>query len=230
VSPGYDIFFHQEIPVILPGERAAVGAMASLDTNGRKPFVVARVEIELTGTRWVANDPVNPLLRPITARPYQLPPSTGGKPYTWVDFAVTGDECTGLFTRGAAVVFRDENGAVMGGYLDTARAGNAALRCLGDGSPQQAGHGEIPATVNLADIQVRVLRRSRRTTGPIAVRDTGELTSPGSADRPYWTPLTATRSMHERPQAGACGRSRWCYGPYLVRAWTTASAVSWCLA
>lgn len=163
--------FRQEIPVILPGQRVSLGAVADVDpaaalTEDKYP-VVTRVQIQLTSTRWITAPGDNPLFQPITARVLD----GGNADSTQVSYTVGGADCPGLVHRGTAMVFRAGNGAIIGGALDTAVSGD---RCRGLGATQLAHADDIPEAIDGSKTSVSVYCDSAAapttpnpTTGPL---------------------------------------------------------------
>ncbi|GAA0708568.1 hypothetical protein Drose_13135 [Dactylosporangium roseum] len=151
VRPQSAQLLHQEIPVVLPGERVAVGAGVSMDPDAVRS--IARVEIELGGTRSVPADPANPLFRPLTVTLAGPTTSTAGASAGSLHFGVTASGCTGLVERGVGIVYRDAGGTIVGGALN---AGAAKGRCAGTGGPQTVTVTDVPPTAELSKTRISV--------------------------------------------------------------------------
>ncbi|WP_432832562.1 hypothetical protein [Dactylosporangium sp. CA-092794] len=102
-----------EIPVVGPGRRVAVGVGATVPTVDAAE--VGRVELRLGETHWAAPDESNLLFQAHDTRPGLASAEPGSSP--WVEFwaARPPARCEGLVERGAALLFRDANGTVVGG-------------------------------------------------------------------------------------------------------------------
>jgi hypothetical protein len=104
----------QEIPILLPGQRIGVGG----DARPSAGTTAASFQVELGSTRWVPRDALGSDFSPVTAtsprtvRPDPTSPSTVDVHYTEVS-----TNCRPLVDGGAAVVFRDDSGAIVGGAL-----------------------------------------------------------------------------------------------------------------
>ncbi|WP_433222368.1 hypothetical protein ACQP00_23280 [Dactylosporangium sp. CS-047395] len=140
-----DTWLHFEIPVILPGEQAVVGAGGDVD-SGR----TERLDVEVDWTHLVALDPGNLLLRPLPIGVQNI--SRAGGAMT-VDFGVeNGPGCADdRVERGIAVLFRDIGGTVVGGGFDNTRVAN---RCAGSGDRQQAVVKVVPPTADLTKTRI----------------------------------------------------------------------------
>lgn len=158
-----------EIPVILPGQRAAVGVDGWLHLD--EAAEVARVAVELDTTHWVAVDEKNLLFKqpnyylstgPGGAGGSPSPAAEPGKPVEmWV--APTGlPVCQGLVERGGGVLFRDASGAIVGGSFAGAKD-----FCGGSDWGAAVRVGLVPAAANIKRAEMTLycdLAGARSTT------------------------------------------------------------------
>ncbi|WP_433063844.1 hypothetical protein [Dactylosporangium sp. CS-033363] len=140
-----DTWLHFEIPVILPGEEAVVGAGSDVDFG--QPD---RLDVEVNWTHLVELDPGNLLLRPLPIGVQNI--SRAGGAMT-VDFGVeNGDGCADdRVERGIAVLFRDTGGTVIGGGFDNSKVAN---RCAGSSDRQQAVVKVVPPAADLTKTRI----------------------------------------------------------------------------
>ncbi|MGI5240644.1 hypothetical protein [Dactylosporangium sp. CA-139066] len=141
----------QEIPVVLPGRRVAVGAAVHVPAADRA--AVSGVVFDLSATRWVAYDTRNPLLRPpVTSLVGRL--SDPARPAE-ISFLIDDSGCrdAGLAERGVGMAFRDAGDAIVGGGLALG-AGEGSCSGAGGGYGVPALH--LPATADPARSEVSV--------------------------------------------------------------------------
>ena len=144
IEPNGAAFLYQEIPVILPGQRIAVGANAGIAAE-RIP-AIDRVEINLGSTRWVPADTTDPLYRPVKV-------TIVGNTSNSIQFNLTTDGCTGFTERGVGAVYRNPAGTIVGGALT---GGTAKGLCDGVGGPQSAATPDLPPDTDVSKTQISV--------------------------------------------------------------------------
>ena len=106
----------QEIPVILPGERVGVGAWTYLrETSSSQPVTVDRFDIDLDASQWWPRDNDVHTFRPISTRHLETQRSSVEDTTGTVRYSVDSAFCGALTTRGVATVFRNSDGALVGG-------------------------------------------------------------------------------------------------------------------
>jgi hypothetical protein len=104
----------QDIPIMLPGQRVGLGGTAPLAVD----TTAASFQLELGTARWVPRDALGSDFSPViataprTIRPDPTLPTTVDVHYTEVS-----TNCQPLIDGGAAVVYRDASGAIVGGDL-----------------------------------------------------------------------------------------------------------------
>ena len=136
----------QEVPMIMPGQRAAVGVavLPTRDDDGAATEA-ARMTVTLAVTQWLAPGDgfatVTAAVAPGTATRDDHGTAT-------IDYEADSGWCAPLKPRGTALVFRDAAGELVGGDL------------VLDGSPQQCRPG---------------VTRQRAATSPQAVPSTADL-------------------------------------------------------
>ena len=110
----------QVIPVLMPGERIGVGAWAYLRSDAVTGAVtaVASIELELGPSQWFAPDGSAAYFAAITSthKHTQLT-TTGGPAYGSIAFTAESPYCQAISDRGVATIFRNSNGAIIGGNL-----------------------------------------------------------------------------------------------------------------
>lgn len=113
----------QEIPVILPGQRVAVGAWTFVrEVRAGLPATVAAVQVRLDTTHWLPADG----FKQVTTVHRHTDRAAGEPASGSVDFAVTSPYCQPLAPRGVAAIFRDNAGTLIGG---TFAYDNSRPRC-----------------------------------------------------------------------------------------------------
>ncbi|MER7006900.1 hypothetical protein ABT297_28220 [Dactylosporangium sp. NPDC000555] len=144
----------REIPLIMPGQRLAVGAGVDVPAEG--PFPVARMSVELGETHWVAVDHGNMLFQTFDTRAQSKPANTTNPADTYLWLSPNGDNeshCGGLSQKGAGIVFRGADGAIVGGASGGVRDGSY---CAGSHFEEGLGTFAVPAGTDLTRTQVSV--------------------------------------------------------------------------
>ncbi|MEV8510776.1 hypothetical protein [Dactylosporangium sp. NPDC051484] len=143
-----------EIPLIMPGQRLAVGAGVDIPVEG--PFPAARMSVELGETHWVAVDHSNMLFQTFDTRAQAKPANTTNPAETHLWLPPSGDNeshCGGLVEKGAGVVFRSADGTIVGGVSGGNRDGSY---CVGSHFEEGLGTFAVPAGTDLTRTQVSV--------------------------------------------------------------------------
>jgi hypothetical protein len=115
---------YQEIPVILPGQKIAVGSWTYTREGERSTnVVVAGFDVELGTPQWWprAND-VYPFAS-VATQPVTVQRDTIDTRKAWVDYTAVSQYCGTIALRGVAVVFRDSGGTLIGGSFDSRGSG-----------------------------------------------------------------------------------------------------------
>jgi hypothetical protein len=142
----------QEVPIIRPGERVAVGtavAVRAAGLSGAAPARVTRMSVEANATQRLEPSGIAALTTDVTTGRS----GRAGDGSTSVDYNVTSLWCGDLVSRGTSVVFRNAGGAIVGGDLVNVTAGGG---CRPGRSGQQAVTSEksVPAQADLDRTQV----------------------------------------------------------------------------
>ena len=118
----------QEIPVILPGQRIGVGAWTYLrETPSAQPVAVMGFDIDLSASQWWPQDNDVHTFRSISTRHLGTQRSSVEQVTGTVRYSVDSAFCGALTTRGVATVFRNSDGALVGGSF---ARDNSKNRCL----------------------------------------------------------------------------------------------------
>ncbi|MFG2043388.1 hypothetical protein [Dactylosporangium sp. NPDC048998] len=144
----------EEIPLIMPGQRLAVGLGVNVPVEGA--FPATGMSVELGETHWVPVDRGNLLFQSFDARAGATPGNTTNpaEMYLWV--APSGDNeshCGGLTEKGAGVVFRGADGAIIGGASGGTRNGSY---CVGSHFEEGLGTFAVPPGADLTRTQVSI--------------------------------------------------------------------------
>jgi hypothetical protein len=142
----------QEVPIIRPGERVAVGtavAVSAAGLPGEAPARATRMSVEADATQRLEPTGFAALTTDVTTG--RSGRAEDGS--TSVDFNVTSLWCGDLVSRGTSVVFRDKAGAIVGGDLVNITAGGG---CGPGTSGQQAETSErsVPVQADLDRTEV----------------------------------------------------------------------------
>jgi hypothetical protein len=151
------IWLVQEVPIILPGAKVAVGdAVALTDEARTDPNSVARISIAPAVTQWLAAGDGNNGFAPVTGKP--APSSTRDDDGSgFVRYNAESANCAPLLSRGTSLVFRDASGKIVGGNIDANRAPNACKPGATDYAESASGGlRAIPASADLARTDVTV--------------------------------------------------------------------------
>ncbi|GGS36809.1 hypothetical protein [Actinokineospora fastidiosa] len=108
-----------EIPVVLPGQRVGVGTDAHpAPLYGGGAAVVASFEVELTTTTWLDGNALGPF-RTVTATGVATEhPNPAAPGVVSLRYREDSPNCRALTSRGAAAVYRDATGAIVGGAIE----------------------------------------------------------------------------------------------------------------
>jgi hypothetical protein len=120
IARGSSAFLVQEVPIIRPGARAAVGTSVSARSEDPvvKPSVkAAKISVTALATRWLAPDAAGAPFADITTKVTAGRTARGKDGSAKIDYQVTSGYCGELVSRGVSLVFRDAGGAVVGGFL-----------------------------------------------------------------------------------------------------------------
>ncbi|WP_430780924.1 hypothetical protein [Actinoplanes sp. G11-F43] len=136
VDPDTRDWLTQVVPVLRPGDTAAVGTSALIGRNADQSLkTIDSIKVTLTVDRWLDPGDGNTGLGPVTAAVIvgsgQRNDDAGGS----LRFASESANCasvrnnvrTGMTSRGVSLVFRDESGRIVGGNLDTGRQDESCL-------------------------------------------------------------------------------------------------------
>jgi hypothetical protein len=156
IAPGSRAFLVQEVPIIRPSDRAAVGI--SLSARSEDPVVkpsvtAAKISVAATATSWLPPGDAGAPFAGITTKVTPGKAARANDGSTKIDYQVTSGYCGELVSRGVSVVFRDASGAVVGGFL----ANNPTpTGCAVGTSTQQvsAGDKSVPEKADLDRTEV----------------------------------------------------------------------------
>jgi len=113
-------FMVQEIPVILPGAKVAVGDALALTESARPdPGAVARVSITATVSRWLNAGDGNKGLGAVTTKLVADKGQRDADGSGSVSFNTNNANCAQMVGRGTSMIFRDPAGKIVGGSLST---------------------------------------------------------------------------------------------------------------
>jgi hypothetical protein len=123
--PGHEAWKVVRIPVIMPGDRVPVGTnFSTLENEFHAALSVASVEITMTVTQWWPPD--NSVITFSTVRTMDTKirtEDTESDPIpTEVSFRTFSPYCDELAQRGAAVVYRNRTGRIIGGAISWPRS------------------------------------------------------------------------------------------------------------
>ncbi|WP_433053325.1 hypothetical protein [Dactylosporangium sp. CS-033363] len=123
------------LPMVLPGAALPVGA--TLAVPPERVSLVARAEVVLSTTHWVAVEPENRLFQRFDGAPesdgdFLLPANLGEV------------RCTGLSATGAALVYRDASGRVVGGEF----VPYSGEYCAGSHAGEMLSPRDVPETAD----------------------------------------------------------------------------------
>lgn len=142
------------VPVIRPGEEVAVASMVGLRLDVDpidKPIEVAEFGVILGSTRWLGTEAAS-AFPPFVTGPVTVDRDAPGSDQGSIRFSVTTASCRELSPRGAAAVFFDRAGAVVGGALDP---GNGTRSCAPPGYDALiSGSHPIPTGIDEARTRV----------------------------------------------------------------------------
>ena len=148
-------FMVQEIPVILPGAKVAVGDALALTQSARQdPGAVAKVSITPTVSQWLGagdgNNGLGTVTTKVAAGKGQRDADGSGS----VVFTANSANCAPMASRGTSMIFRDAGGKLVGGSLSTKPASGACQP--GASGEDNAGSTlrSIPATADLDKTEV----------------------------------------------------------------------------
>jgi hypothetical protein len=117
----------QEVPIIRPGERVAVGIAVALRATGRpggSPARATRISVAAETTQRLEATGFAPLTAElVTGRSGRAEDGS-----TSVDFMVTSGWCGDLASRGTSLIFRDRHGTLIGGDLVNLSTGDGCNR------------------------------------------------------------------------------------------------------
>jgi hypothetical protein len=120
IADGSRAFLVQEVPIIRPGERTAVGTSVSARSKDpvAKPSVEAvKVSAAAAATGWLAPDAADAPFADIATKVTAGKATRADDGSAKIDYQVTSGYCSELVSRGVSMVFRDASGAVVGGFL-----------------------------------------------------------------------------------------------------------------
>ncbi|MFC7616594.1 hypothetical protein ACFQV2_27180 [Actinokineospora soli] len=108
-----------EIPVVMPGQRVGIGNDAHpAPLYGGGKAVVRSFDVELTTTTWLEPDALGGLV-PVSAREVRAEhPSPASDDVVSAHYRERSANCRTLAARGAAVVYRDAGGRIVGGAIE----------------------------------------------------------------------------------------------------------------
>jgi hypothetical protein len=116
VAPG-STGLNLEIPMILPGQKIPVGAWSYVVKTASGAFArVAAISVDLGSVNWVASDAA--AFQKITASPQGIQRSEVNGASGTLAYTMQWPFCRALTSRGVAMVFRDQSGAIVGGSID----------------------------------------------------------------------------------------------------------------
>jgi hypothetical protein len=176
IADGSRAFLVQEVPIIGPGERAAVGTSVSARSKDPvvKPSVkAAKVSVAAAATGWLARDDAKAPFADITTQVTAGKAARADDGSAKIDYQVTSGYCGELVSRGVSMVFRDANGAIVGGFL----ANNPTpTGCAVGTSTQQVSTGDksVPEKADLDRTEVtQYCDLSRATAAPPGMAPSG---------------------------------------------------------
>jgi hypothetical protein len=113
-------FMTQEVPIILPGTKIAVGDALTLTETARQDAgAVARISITVTVSQWLAPGKGNEGLGPITTTTNAGASTRHSDGSGSVAYTTDNTNCARMVGRGSSMIFRNESGAIVGGSLST---------------------------------------------------------------------------------------------------------------
>lgn len=148
----------QEVPVILPGTRVAVGAAVALTEAAQADRdSVARISIVPAVTRWLPPGDGNNGLAPVTGKPVPGGSRRDHDGSGFIRYTTESANCAPLLSRGTSLVFRDAGGTIVGGNIDA----NWAWHACEPGTATyvqsaDAGLRAVPASADLDRTEVTV--------------------------------------------------------------------------
>jgi hypothetical protein len=126
-APGAGRLLRQEVPVIMPGQRFGVGSSANVQEEAPlRSATVSTVEVRLERVHWTPRRDDGGAFAAVTAEHWFTDHSGGDDTTGVVRYDIDSPYCDELTPRGAAVVFRDRTGALIGGSFDR---GTSQARC-----------------------------------------------------------------------------------------------------
>ncbi len=122
VNPSFSLALHQEIPVILPGQRVGIGAnsVGLQEPDFGQYDKVSTVDVKLTGEQWWPRDNDVHQFAEVTGTAHDLDLNTKNT-FGTLQATVDSGYCRPVPPRGIGVVLRNSNGSIIGGGFDTQR-------------------------------------------------------------------------------------------------------------
>jgi len=148
----------QEVPIILPGARVAVGDAVGLRDRARgEGDLVARISITPVVTQWLAAGDGNNGLAPVTAKAVPGGWERDDDGSGFIAYTAESANCAPLLSRGTSLVFRDGSRKIVGGNVDNGRALSACEPGTTTSERSaNAGRRTIPASADLDRTDVTV--------------------------------------------------------------------------
>ena len=148
----------QEVPIILPGAKVAVGDAVALNDEAQADRnSVSRISITPVVTQWLAAGDGNNGLAPVTAKAVPGGWERDDDGSGFIAYTAESANCAPLLSRGTSLVFRDGSGKIVGGNVDNGRALSA---CEPGATTSErsanAGRRTIPASADLDRTDVTV--------------------------------------------------------------------------
>jgi hypothetical protein len=141
VWPDQQSFMVQEVPIILPGAKVAVGdALALTESARRDPAAVARIAVTAKATQTLPAGDGNTGLGAVTATVVAGKGKRDADGSGSVAFTADSANCAPLVSRGTSMIFRDSAGKIVGGSLSTSPASGAC-------EPGQSGEDSVTSTL-----------------------------------------------------------------------------------
>jgi len=133
-----------EIPMILPGQKIPVGARSYVvKTASGASAQVAAVTVELGTVTWATADAA--VFKKVTTSPRGIQRSGVNGASGTVAYTMQWPYCRALTSRGVAMVFRGQSGAIVGGSFDL--TGTPQACASGDSTRQAVVTQSLPAVL-----------------------------------------------------------------------------------
>ncbi len=148
-------FMVQEVPIILPGAKVAVGDALALTESARSDAgAVARVSITTAVSRWLEAGDGSDGLGAVTTKVVPGKGQRDAEGSGSVVFTADSANCAEMASRGTSMIFRDAPGEIVGGSLSTNPASGACKPGVSGEDSASSTLRSIPESADLDKTEI----------------------------------------------------------------------------